>query len=366
MASTAKAYIHDMLLQDGWMQYYGDFYKNEVGYYMIALSDGPISSTGLPTRVGDKALHLFIGDRVPLDGDHAQLTPGVYPISDSHEIGVADAYNCKFVISTEVENNVTTKGYTYRFVDGTITVEHIGERAYSFLIEGKIEEEKGEINIRCRFDGELPFSNIDPARYTPPSKDITMVPHNFSGTYSSSSTGQYGTYSFTLYNTPVDQYGFISGAGEVMGLTLLAPYSAKMDINKLVGVYDLFVESKAGSTYTPPAIIAGMYKYSYGIYMPQGSYYSRYNENMQLDLLGLFTKEQISITQEGEMIKLVGEMITIQNKRVKIDYTGPISNLIDYSQNSASQLQFTESNVHSINSLRAIPHQQLNQLFISK
>ncbi|MDY3914820.1 MAG: hypothetical protein SOZ18_07755, partial [Phocaeicola sp.] len=59
--TTLKGYIQDVTMKDGWIQYYGDFYKNKVGYYMVALSDGPISNTGLPTRVGDKALHLFIG-----------------------------------------------------------------------------------------------------------------------------------------------------------------------------------------------------------------------------------------------------------------------------------------------------------------
>lgn len=333
--TTLKGYIQDVTMKDGWIQYYGDFYKNKVGYYMVALSDGPISNTGLPTRVGDKALHLFIGDAIPLDGDNASLKTGTYRISDEHEQGTADAYNCKFIISTAVENGVSTAGYTYRFVDGTITIEYTGDNTYSFLVDAKIELESGEQNIRCSFTGKLPFTNQDPARYNPLRENITVVPKGLSGWYTKSSNGEFGTYNFSLYNTPIDASGFVAGAGEVVMFTLLAPYSERMDIEKLVGTYENVVISEPGSTYTPPAIIAGMYSYFYGMYAPQGSFYSRYNDAGQIDLLGLFIKGKVVITKDGDNITLKGDMITIQNKNVKIEYTGSSTSIVDFSQSSS-------------------------------
>lgn len=357
-ATTQKAYIQDVVMKDGWLQYYGDFYKNNVGYYMLALSSGPISTGGLPTQVGDQALQLFIGDAIPADGDNAAITPGTYRISDGHEKGTADAYNCKYVIATKIENGAASEGYTYRFVDGTITVAHDGNKTYSFVIDGKIEQAGVEKNIRYTFKGELPFTNNDPARYNPLRSDITMVPKALSGYYSKGSVGTYGTYGLTLYNTPVDASGFVAGAGEVVALTLLSPYSDRRDISKLVGTYENVKVSEAGATYTPPVVIAGMYTSVYGMYAPQGSYYCHYNDAGQIDLIGLFVKGKTIVTSDSTNITIDGAMITPQGKTVKFNYTAPAANLTDNSQYSAPRRKELRPNYKSGNLLKAIPRQK--------
>lgn len=71
------------------------------------------------------------------------------------------------------------------------------------------------------------------------------------------------------------------------------------------------------------------------MYAPQGSFYSRYNDAGQIDLLGIFIKGKVVITKDGDNITLRGDMTTIQNKNVKIEYTASSTNIVDFSQSSS-------------------------------
>ncbi len=350
--STAKSYAEEVTMTDGWIAYYGDFYQNRVGYFMVAMSSGPISKSGLPTRVDDKAIHLFLGDAVSLDGDNAMITPGVYRISDAHEKGTVDSYNSRFMLATEIQGGEATQGYTFKFVDGTVTVDHDADGVYTIVADMRIERSGVEENIKCSYQGKLAFSNIDPARYNPLTEDVNMIPHAMSGNYSKDSQGAYGIYNFAIYNTPVDNGGFINGAGELICFTLISPYSDKMDLDKLAGTYDNVIVSAPGVTYTPFAFLAGMYESFYGSYMPQGSFYCHYDDALQMDVLGLFVKGKVEVTKEGDNIRLKGDMLTVQNKRVTVDATAPTSSFFDYSSYAKPSMQVQH---RSGNLLRALP-----------
>ncbi|MCI6161115.1 MAG: hypothetical protein PUH24_06765 [Prevotellaceae bacterium] len=351
-ASTSKAYAYEMAMTDGWLAYHGNFYKNRVGYYMLTLCDGPISKSGLPTRVGDKAVHFFLGDAIATDGDNAMVTPGTYRISDGHDVSTVDAYNSRFIVATIVENGEATQGYVYKYVDGTVTVNHDAEGTYSIVAEMRIEREGTEEFIKCTFNGKLPFTNRDPARYNPLAEDVNMVPHAMSGNYTKSSNGDYGIYNFAIYNTPVDAGGFISGAGELICFTLISPYSATMDLDKLAGSYSDVVVSAPGITYKPFTFLAGMYEEFYGSYMPQGSFYCRYGDSMEMETLGLFAKGNVDVTKDGDNITLKANMLTMQNKRVTVECTAPSSSFYDYSSYAKPFMQVSRS---SGNLKRAIP-----------
>ena len=350
--STAKSYVDEVAMADGWIAYYGDFYQNRVGYFMVALSSGPISKKGLPTRVDDKAIHLFIGDAVSPDGDNAMITPGVYRISDAHEKGTVDAYNSRFMIAGEIQDGEATKGYTFKFVDGTVTVDHDADGVYTIAADMRIERSGVEENIKCTYQGKLAFTNIDPARYNPLAEDVNMVPHAMSGNYSKDSNGAYGIYNLAIFNTPVDDGGFINGAGEVICFTLISPYSDKMDLDKFAGTYENVIVSAPGVTYTPFAFLAGIYENFYGSYMPQCSFYCRYDDALQMDVIGLFAKGKVVVTKEGDNIRLKGDMITLQGKRVTVEATAPPSSFYDYSSYAKPSMQVQR---RSGNLFRALP-----------
>lgn len=330
-ASTEKSYIYDVTMTDGWITYYGDFYKNKVGYYMVALATGPISQSGLPTQTGDCGIHLFIGDAVAQDSDNGVITPGVYRISDAHEAGTVDAYNSRFMDVTEVENGVPTKGYTFKFVDGTVTVGHEADGTYTMEADMRIERSGVEEHVRCTFKGKLPYTNVDPARYNPLAEDTKMIPKSMSGNYSKSSQGDYGVYNFAIFNTPVDAGGFINGAGELVCFTLISPYSDKMDLDKMVGTYKTALVPQAGMTYVPYSYITGTYESYYGSYMPQGSFYCLYDDALQMKAIGLFVSGEIEVSKTGDNITLKANMLTVQNKRVTLEATAPASSFVDYS-----------------------------------
>jgi hypothetical protein len=350
--TTAKAYSYEVEMTDGWITYYGDFYQNHTGYFMVAMSSGPISKSGLPTRVDDKALHLFIGDAISSNSNNAMITPGVYRISDAHERGTVDSYNSRFIIATEIANGEASQGYTFKFVDGTVTVDHDASGAYTITADMRIERSGIEENIKCSYKGKLAFTNQDPAQYNPLMKDVNMIPKGMSGNYSKDSKGNYGIYNFAIYNTPVDAGGFINGAGELVCFTLISPYTDKMDLDKLVGTYDNVIVSAPDVTFTPFSMIAGMYESFYGTYVPQGSFYCHYDDALQMDVLGLFVKGKVVITKEGDNIRLKGDMLTVQDKRVVVEATAPASAFYDYSTYAKP---FRQVQHKSGNLLRALP-----------
>lgn len=361
--TTGKTYAYYVELKEGWIQYYGDFYKNNVGYYMLAFTDGPISKSGLPTRVNDHALRLFIGDVLSNDSRNAKLTPGTYHLSDGHEVGTADAFNCNFVIATEVKDGVASNGYEYKIVDGDVKVDRTKDDVYTFDADLKIEDNGVEKNIKCHFSGKLPFTCLDPAVYNPLEKDVNVVPTNMSGNYSKDKAGQYGTYNLTFYNTPTDQGGFISGAGDLLNLTLLTPYSPSMDISKLAGTYDKVVTSAPGITLQPFTIIAGLYGEVFGMYVPQGTYYTRISDALEYESIGLVSGGKITITTKGTDITVKADLTTPQGKHITIDYTGPTSGIADYSQYAKPGVLGVRKN----NILRKVmPRKSINNSFFNK
>ena len=92
---------------------------------------------------------------------------------------------------------------------------------------------------------------------------------NMGGRYQTDYNKTYGMYTMALFNTPIDEGGFVDGAGEVINLSLITKYTEHMDINNLAGEYT--VADVINGPYEPGKFLSGtLYEY-YGMMLPMGT-----------------------------------------------------------------------------------------------
>ena len=114
---------------------------------------------------------------------------------------------------------------------------------------------------------------------------------------------------------------------------LLTEHKVPMDINTIVGTYDV-VMPVAGAVYAKGKYVGGtMFKRS-GTTYPVGSYYKEF-DGQGGEAFGLFNGGTITVTQNNGDITFKGNWKTPEGKTVKMEYTGNVSKIIDQSQQQA-------------------------------
>jgi len=155
------------------------------------------------------------------------------------------------------------------------------------------------------------------------------VPRTMSGRYVKA-TDTYCDYTITFLNCDTDDEGFIVGAGEYLNLVLLTEHKVPMDINTIVGTYDV-VMPVAGAVYEKGKYIGGTMFKRGGTTYPVGSYYKEF-DGQGGEAFGLFNGGTITVTQNNGDITFKGNWKTPEGKTVKMEYTGNVSKIIDQSQ----------------------------------
>ena len=141
-------------------------------------------------------------------------------------------------------------------------------------------------------------------------------------------------YTMALFNTPIDEGGFVDGAGEVINLSLITKYTEHMDINNLAGEYT--VADVINGPYEPGKFLSGtLYEY-YGMMLPMGTNLSFYDEKgSQINKYGFAKDGSIKVSVDGDKITFSGDIETENGKHFTFNYTGSASAISDYTVSSA-------------------------------
>ena len=154
-------------------------------------------------------------------------------------------------------------------------------------------------------------------------KDISGVEYNSFGATVTSGTSA-DSWSATLVNAPVDEQGFLAGAGYVMSLSFYTPAAPAGEIN-IEGTYSAADEIKEYSYY--PGYIYDIF----GMIMPVATNLTYYGEDGNIQYTALITGGDIVISKDGENYHVAAENLTTNTGySVSFEYDGPFAPVNDY------------------------------------
>lgn len=309
------------------------FYGNR--QYVLRFSDKPISATGLPTEEGQMILRVYPNAPNPVNSSvNCNLAAGRYAPSTSFEdytLYKGDTFFC-VLLCTGFEDG-EPQGYQFPLNDGALNVSYAADGTASMDFKGGFAEpveQLGNIqNIHITFNGTVEYDNQDPAAYQMLTEDMVIEPTGMGGRYETDYYDTYGMYTMALFNTPIDEEGYVIGAGEVVNLTLLTEYTEHMDINNIAGEYT--IADVMEGPYEPGKFLSGTLYNNSGWMMPLGTNLSFYDENgYGINKYGFATGGTITVTVDGDNITFVGDIETESGKHFTFNYTGAASAISDY------------------------------------
>ena len=311
--------------------YYGAV-SNKVGMYMLHLCDGELTTGGLPTEINKHDIRLTVMAAPSDNSDNASLPSGTYSLNDNpNAVGIYQK-QCVYIET----NSINSKGQVDGFLDSlkvaTLNVENKGNGMYHLELEGELNE-CGKIEFN--YDGKLTFVNKDKnVGYDYITENVDFKPLGMSGRYVKAKS-TYCDYSIVFYNTELDGEGFVVGAGGLLNMVLLTSYAVPMDINNIVGTYDVVMPVQ-GAVYEPGKFIGGsMIDTGYGA-LPMGTYYSEVDDEGYDKAYGMLNGGTVKVTLDGNDLTFDCNWTTPQGKTVVMNYTGDVRSIIDQSEDEGA------------------------------
>lgn len=328
-SNSDNSYYADVAATNTYNLYYGAV-SEQLAAYTLHLCDGKLSKGGLPTEINKHDIRLTVLAKPSQNPAGAALPGGTYKLVNSTEKAGVYGKQSVYIETNKVNADGQVDGFLDSLATCNLNVERRADGTYKLLVEGELRDHG---KVRFAYDGKLEFVNKDPAAgYQTITEDVSFVPRTMSGRYVKA-TDTYCDYTITFLNCDTDDEGFIVGAGEYLNLVLLTEHKVPMDINTIVGTYDV-VMPVAGAVYEKGKYIGGtMFKRS-GTTYPVGSYYKEF-DGQGGEAFGLFNGGTITVTQNNGDITFKGNWKTPEGKTVKMEYTGNVSKIVDQSQQQA-------------------------------
>ena len=346
------SYYADVKATHTYNIYYGAV-KDNIAAYTLHLCDGELTQGGLPKEINKHDIRLTVMAEASANADKSILPAGTYSLIDN--VGESGIYakQSVYIETNKVNNAGNVDGFLDSLKTCNLKVERKGDGTYNLLVEGEL---RGHGKIRFTYDGKLTFVNKDPnSTYSYIKEDVNFTPRSLSGRYVKA-TDKYCDYTLTFLNCDVDEEGFIVGAGEYLNLVLLTTFKIPMDINTIVGTYDV-VMPVAGAVYEPGKFIGGMMFKRGSAKFPAGSYYKAF-DGQGGETFGFFSGGSITVTLDNGMITFKGDWKTPEGKTVTMNYTTDASGIIDQSEEQGNAKAENSNAARSING--ATLNQRLN------
>lgn len=161
-----------------------------------------------------------------------------------------------------------------------------------------------------------------------------MVPTALSGRYTNGTS--YGNYSLCFYNVPLDDEGYVVGAGQLVNVELLTEPGTPMDIANIAGEY--VIADVENGPYNPGTFLSGVNYYYYGMYFPMGTYLSFYDESgYSTSEIGFATGGSVKATVDGENVTFDLNVEVEGGHKFTMNYTAKASDITDYSTSSSAK-----------------------------
>ena len=218
------------------------------------------------------------GTFVAIDSDFLDA----FPDPDDPESGLVayiwkiNAGSVSITINNDIYENQGTADYYVIKSDGL----------HGDIISSQTGEVLESRDLSATYLGNLYFN--DPNAYTPLGGDVVLDIPNLSGRYMDG-----GGWTLTFYGVELDPDGFIIGPGDLFNVELITDDPGHMDPELLQGTFtpcDLLVEQ------VPGCFGQGVWMEFWGMWMSLGTSLNVYNENLEVERVGLAVEGEIVIT----------------------------------------------------------------------
>lgn len=305
--------------------YYGQQTEG-TNQFLLQLADVECEEYQLRPQDAGQLIRLYLITEPLEDGETPALQPGVYTCGKPGEevpgtfTITADGSGYTSQYGTGLSSDLETWGAA-AINGGELTVGLNDDGTYSITARLTVDDGNNTLVIG-RYEGTVVTEDLsDGIRYF--YKDISGVEYNSFGATVTSGTSA-DSWSATLVNAPVDEYGFIAGAGYVMSLSFYTPAAPAGEIS-IEGTYSAADEIKEYSYY--PGYIYDMF----GMIMPVATNLTYYGEDGNIQYTALITGGDIVISKDGENYHVEAENLTTNTGySVSFVYDGPFAPVNDY------------------------------------
>lgn len=286
--------------------YYG-VYAEGVDQFMIQLSSGLVGDDAMPLE-GGSLIRLFVFANAT-DGDNPVLEAGTYTLG-GNTVGSIWAEGSQFATGTTAD---ASQWSTSLFSSGEVSVA-LENGVYTIEANLVLDDGNGS-KVRGRASGEIRIEDLtDGFRHF--YDDVEPQTMTGMGGYVMTSSSGLDSYTFTMYNTPVDEGGFVAGAGYVAGLTLYAPALPAGETD-FTGTYSINPDYADG-VYPEYTFIPG---YLY-MGLPYGTYMAEYNDEGAIEAAGLVTGGTVTIQSASDGVSVSADLITSTGAHISLTYSG--------------------------------------------
>lgn len=316
--------------------YYGDLLGNGTNVYYLFLSNMEMFK-GNPTAEGQMLRILLIAgeDQNPesptlpagtftctTDETPETLVAGTFFAEDSNYLDVF--YNPDNPASKELY------AYNFNITAGSLSISKDNDSMYDInaVLNGEIVNNNDEViyesPINASYKGESHY--FDHNAYTPLGADMNVENVSLSGRVS---TG--GGWSLAFYNLPLDEDGFIIGAGELMNVELYTEDAEKFTASQLIGEYTGLDMFNSQPSEWPGHFVQGVWYDFYGTYMAIGTNLSTYNDMGDVVLTGLAESGTIKVTgtNDPDVLNVDINVTTKEGNKVTCNWQGRVPDFVE-------------------------------------
>lgn len=284
---------------------------------VLSLCSGSLDEySAMPYGEGELLRLYLYTDQTSVE--NPSLAPGTYELVETvtgpFQVLGGD-YGSIFAVSTD--EGWMQIGYE----SGTVTVEQ-QDGEYRIVADMVIADGEGS-RIRGTFEGSLEFEDLTDG-YIHFDSDMNEVMTGHSGGIYPGD-GMYNDYTMTFYSVPLDEDGWILGAGYIFNTELF---------------FDVAGGDYSGTYYPNPDWENGYANYTYlpgfvmdyyGMKMPVGTYLSEYDESGSMVRIGMVVDGDMDVSIKDGVLKMSGVFTTDKGHEITVSYEGP-ENLTDMTE----------------------------------
>lgn len=239
----------DLLADQFWCGYYGDYLGLGTGMYMIEINDGTIDDAGYLTSPGT-AITLAVNGAMPAEGETVTLPVGTYStdLETTENFKIINEDVGFYLSFVEMMVAGETTSYTDFISKGTMTVTNQGGGQFVIYCDLDMfyEDADGNVvedgNMKGAYTGEIYVEDYtsggggeeEPLYETYPFDVDLGEMTECVGSFYKFSKSQLGNYYLSLFNLGVDwENEVFNGPGQILTIDLFTDYTEKPDLNQL-------------------------------------------------------------------------------------------------------------------------------------
>ena len=246
----------DLLADQFWCGYYGDYLGLGTGMYMVEINDGTIDDAGYLTSPGT-AITLAVNGEMPAEGETVTLPVGTYTtdleMTDNFKIINEDVGFYLSFVEKLVAGETTS--YTDFISKGTMTVTNQGGGQFVIFCDLDMfyEDENGNVvddgNLKGAYTGQIFVDDYtggggggeEQKLYDTYPVDVDLGEMTECvGSFYKFTKSQLGNYYLSLFNVGVDwEKEEFTGPGTIMTIDLFTDYTEQPDLNQLNATFTI-------------------------------------------------------------------------------------------------------------------------------